>query len=419
MSARPEGMVPQNGGGNDAGAPHAPGPKRSGGGGGKRRRISREEMIARHVALVRPRYRKATKTGKGAILDGLGADTGRHRKSLIRALARESAPPAPRSGRPPRYGPEVAEALLDLWHVLQRPDDARLAAGAADAARALNRSGRRACPDEVVRQLDGISASAVRRLLRPLRARDARWRPSPRARKANRAARERTPVRTHRDWADACLGSMQADTVHHSGPATAGKYVCSLVAVETNTSWVELEALPQLSQRHAVSAFDRIRRRLPFRLAALHTDNGAEFQNAGLDGWCVRNGVARTRGRPRRSNDQAYAEQRNWTAVRRLTGDARLEGEAAREALAGLYAALRDYMNFFQPVRKVTGTERQGAKVVRRYDRGRTPYRRLLDEDDPDAEAKRRLTERFLRADPEELQERIDAALDRLERLGK
>ena len=275
MSARPEGMVPQNGGGNDAGAPHAPGPKRSGARGGRRRRISREEMIARHVALARPRYRKATKTGKGAILDGLGADTGRHRKSLIRALARESAPPAPRSGRPPRYGPEVAEALLDLWHVLQRPDDARLAAGAADAARALNRSGRRACPDEVVRQLDGISASAARRLLRPLRARDARWRPSPRARKANRAARERTPVRTHRDWADACLGSMQADTVHHSGPATAGKYVCSLVAVETNTSWVELEALLQLSQRHAVSAFDRIRRRLPFRLAALHTDNGA------------------------------------------------------------------------------------------------------------------------------------------------
>ena len=248
----------------------------------------------------------------------------------------------------------------------------------------------------------------------------------------------------------ACLGSMQAGTVHHSGPSTAGEYVCSLVAVETNTSRVELEALPQLGQRHAVSAFDRIRRRLPFRLAALHTDNGAEFQNAGLDGWCVRNGVARTRGRPRRSNDQAYVEQRNWTAVRRLTGDARLEGEAAREALAGLYAALRaaaarrrrgrpaglegeaarealagfyaalrDYMNFFQPVRKVTGTERRGAKVVRRYDRGRTPYRRLLDEDDLDAEAKRRLTERFLRADPEELQERIDAALDRLDRLGK
>ena len=98
--------------------------------------------------------------------------------------------------------------------------------------------------------------------------------------------------------------------------------------------------------------------------------------------------------------------------MRRLTGDVRLEGEAAREALAGFYAALRDYMNFFQPVRKLTGTERHGAKVVRRYDRGRTPYRRLLDEDDLGDEAKRRLTERFLRADPEELQERIDAALD-------
>lgn len=419
MSARPEGMIPQDGGGSDAEAARTRRPKRGGARSGKRSRISREELIARHVALVRPRYRKAEKTEKGAILDGLSADTGRHRKSLIRALGREAAAPAPRSGRPPRHGREVAEALFDIWHVLQCPDDARLAAGAADAARALNRSGRRAYPDEVTRLLDSISASTVRRLLRPLRAADARWRPSPRARKANRAVRERTPVRTHRDWADARLGSMQADTVHHSGPTTAGEYVCSLVAVEANTGWVEMEALPRLRQRQVVSAFDHIRKRLPFRLAELHTDNGSEFQNAGLDGWCVHNGVARTRGRPRRSNDQAYVEQRNWTAVRRLTGDARLEGGAARKALAGLYASLRDYMNFFQPVRKLTGTERRGAKVVRRYDRGRTPYRRLLDADDLDAEAKRRLTERFLRLDPEELQERIDAALDRLEQFGK
>ena len=65
------------------------------------------------------------------------------------------------------------------------------------------------------------------------------------------------------------------------------------------------------------------------------------------------------------------------------------------------------------------GVNRRRLPFRRRRDTVERPYRRLLDEDDLDAEAKRRLTERFLRADPEELQERIDAALDRLDRLGK
>ena len=43
-----------------------------------------------------------------------------------------------------------------------------------------------------------------------------------------------------------------------------------------------------------------------------------------------------------------------------------------------MHELLRLYMNFFQPIRKLISKERHGARVVKRYDRAQTPYRRLL-----------------------------------------
>lgn len=48
-----------------------------------------------------------------------------------------------------------------------------------------------------------------------------------------------------------------------------------------------------------------------------------------------------------------------------------------------------------------------------------SPCRKLLAAGVLDGDAERRLAARFLRLDPEDLQERIDAALDRIERLAR
>ncbi|URA09675.1 hypothetical protein [Thermospira aquatica] len=48
-----------------------------------------------------------------------------------------------------------------------------------------------------------------------------------------------------------------------------------------------------------------------------------------------------------------------------------------------LYAYLRLYANFFQPVMKMTEKKRIGSKVQKKHDDIKTPYQRLLESSYP------------------------------------
>jgi hypothetical protein len=57
----------------------------------------------------------------------------------------------------------------------------------------------------------------------------------------------------------------------------------------------------------------------------------------------------------------------------------RYNSRAALECLNMVYATLRQYANFFQPMMKLISKTRHGAKVHKVYDTARTPYQRLLE----------------------------------------
>ena len=122
-----------------------------------------------------------------------------------------------------------------------------------------------------------------------------------------------------------------------------------------------------------------VRKRLPFSLLGLDSDNGGEFINQHLYTYCKRQGITFTRSRSYKKNDSCHIEQKNWSVVRRLVGYDRYTSRAALEALNHVYELLRLYVNFFQPVMKLASKRRQGAKVYKVYDIARTPYQRLLD----------------------------------------
>ena len=44
-----------------------------------------------------------------------------------------------------------------------------------------------------------------------------------------------------------------------------------------------------------------------------------------------------------------------------------------------LYIYLDSYVNYFQPVLKLISKTRVGSKVTKKYDRAKTPYRRVLE----------------------------------------
>ena len=76
-------------------------------------------------------------------------------------------------------------------------------------------------------------------------------------------------------------------------------------------------------------------------------------------------------------------------------------------------------MNFFQPQMRLVSKTRSGAKVTRRYDRARTPYRRIIERPDLPERTKRDLTQTYLGLNPAELKRQIARCQDRLLELAR
>ena len=63
-----------------------------------------------------------------------------------------------------------------------------------------------------------------------------------------------------------------------------------------------------------------IRKRLPFELLGIDSDNGSEFIHPYLLNYCEREHITFTRSRPYRKNDNCFIEKKNYSVVRRAVG---------------------------------------------------------------------------------------------------
>jgi len=183
--------------------------------------------------------------------------------------------------------------------------------------------------------------------------------------------------------------------------------VHTLVLADIATGWTECAPLLVREQRLLTEVLGELRHLMPFPLLGLDTDNDSVFINETFRDYCEQVGIEFTRCRPYRKNDQAWVEQKNGAVVRRMIGYRRFEGLEAAAALARLYAAMRLFVNFFQPSFKLAAKARDGAQVRKRYHPPATPCQRLLAHPQTNEEVRRRLNELRARLDPVRLLKEI------------
>jgi hypothetical protein len=222
------------------------------------------------------------------------------------------------------------------------------------------------------------------------------------------------PVRTFSDWGDPAPGFVEADLVAHSGPTARGSFVQTLTLTDIATGWTECAPLLVREQRLLTEVLTEVRKRLPFPLLGFDTDNDSVFMNETVRDYCLAAGIAFTRCRPYRKNDQAWVEQKNGAVVRRIVGYRRFEGLAAAAALAELYVSVRLFVNFFQPSFKLAEKTREGAKVYKRYHPPATPYQRLIADPRASEQVKRQVEAQRTKLDPVRLLSDIRAVQQRL-----
>ncbi len=323
------------------------------------------------VVAIAGRYAQGDRVERGRILDEFSAVTGFHRKHAMRLLRVGEV--KQRSGaRPGRrvYGEAVREALIVVWEASDRICGKRLRPLLPILVEAMERHGHLQLKQELRIKLLAMSAATIDRALRDIRQAGTatRRRAAPSA-----AIRRSVPVRTFDGWDDPAPGFVEADLVAHSGPVARGSFVQTLVLTDIATGWIECAPLLVREQRLLTEVLSELRKLLPFALLGLDTDNDSVFMNETVRDYCEKAGIEFTRCRPYRKNDQAWVEQKNGAVVRRTIGYRRFEGLEAAAALARLYAAMRLFVNFFQPSFKLATKARDGAKVKKRYHSPATP----------------------------------------------
>jgi len=377
---------------------------------------TRQELLL----CVAPRYNAATKTEKQKILDEFTAATGYHRKYANQLLKHHEAnPTSQRPSKQPRkqdrrrkYDDEVKKALIVVWKTASQICSKRLVPFLPQLVEALERHGHLHLSSETRTKLLAISPATMDRLLADVRH----------AHKGGASAnstrtsllKQQVSIRTFADWEDVQPGYVEADLVAHCGTNVSGSYLHTLTMTDVVTGWTECQALLFRGQEPVVRAISQLAEQMPMTLLGLDTDNGSEFLNNVLLDYCTHHGIDFTRCRAYKKNDQCFVEQKNGAIVRRFVGYDRFEGVEACRILIELYRHLRLYINFFQPSLKLIAKERQGSRVVKKYDQAQTPYQRVLAAQNISTETKAALQIQFAGLDPVDLQNEIATLQDAL-----
>ena len=328
------------------------------------------------LVQIAPRYREASSAFKEVILDEFVAATGYARKYAIRLLNHPvDLKLVIERPRPPRYGREVQQALYLTWTAANHICAKRLIPFLPTLVESLERHGHLQLSEECRSQLLSISPATADRLLRPYRKQERHGISTTRS---GTLLKKQIPIRTFQDWNEVKPGFLEADLVAHCDTQAEGSYLYTLTLTDVATGWTECLPLLNRGQEAVVAALKRAQQLLPFPILGIDTDNGAEFINIELMAYCEQEHITFTRGRPHKSNDQCYVEQKNGQIVRQVVGYDRFSGELAYRQLTELYRALRVYVNCFQPSMKLQTKQREGSKVRRTYDQAQTPLQRLL-----------------------------------------
>ena len=362
-----------------------------------------------YLKAIYPRYQRASRQEKQRIRDEFCQVTRYHPKSALRLLngpPPERQPP-PRRRRPPTYGLRVIQVLAAIWRAAGYPWSLRLKALLPLWLPWARRRFRLTPALEA--QLLRLSARQMDRRLAPYRrpGRTGRYGGT----KPGTLLKHQIPLRTDR-WDVTVPGFTEIDLVAHCGESSDGEFAHSLNLTDIHTTWVETRAVLGRG-RHAVQqALEAMRQTLPFALRGIDSDNGSEFINAHLIGYCQRHEIQFTRGRPYTKDDNAHIAQKNWTHVRKLTGYVRYDSPAAVAALNALYRQERRlFQNLFLPSVKLVRKVRVGARIRRVYDRPQTPFERVQACPEADAVTVAQLSALRAQRDPFALAQAIDQQL--------
>lgn len=374
------------------------------------------ESRNQYLQQLRTEYLKTRlKKERSKLLDEAEKRTKLDRKYLIKKLRPKSNLDKYKQHRKKRrtiYDGYVKATLVECWKIFDRPCGQRLEFSLKTEVDRLITNNELNCSRETAEKIKRISSATIDRKLKHQKEVEHLKR---RYSKQNPLLFQKIPVKTSDEWDRDELGNIQMDHVEHCGQSAAGQFVCSLSNSDISTGWWEGEAIMGMGQERTHQAIGKARQRTPFRWKEIHPDNGRGFINDIIYRYTQKQGIAFTRSRPYKKNDNCWVEQKNKTHIRNIIGYLRYDSKEEMEIISDLYRnELRLYKNFFQPVMKLISKERINGKMHKKYDKPKPPYYRVMKSNQVPKSVKKELKKIYDSLNPAQLKRDIDAKIQKL-----
>jgi hypothetical protein len=173
-------------------------------------------------------------------------------------------------------------------------------------------------------------------------------------------------------------GFLRIDSVHQ-GDFDGIKGLYHVNAVDEVTQWQGIFSIPKISEHFLVPNLEALILSFPFVILGFHSDNGSEYVNHRVAALLTKLNIEFTKSRSRQTNDNALAESKNASVVRKQFGHAHIPAAHADQVNQFAVEILSPYLNFHRPCFfPETITDDKGrARKRYPYQSLSTPYEKL------------------------------------------
>lgn len=167
-------------------------------------------------------------------------------------------------------------------------------------------------------------------------------------------------------------GYIRIDTVHQ-GDQDKVKGVYHINAVDEVTQFQVVVSVERISENYLIPVLEQLLEAFPFKIINFHSDNGSEFINHTVARLLNKLSVAFTKSRARHSNDNALAETKNGSIVRKYLGYVHIPQKWAPVINDFNQNYLVPYLNYHRPCHFAEIIVNEKGKEIKKY-----PYKNMM-----------------------------------------
>ncbi len=173
-------------------------------------------------------------------------------------------------------------------------------------------------------------------------------------------------------------GYIRIDTVHQ-GDKGKTKGVYHINAVDEVTQYEVVYSVERISEQFMIPALAYMLEFFPFKIKGFHSDNGSEYVNKNVAELLEKLRIEFTKSRARHSNDNALAESKNASIIRKVLGYIHIPQHHAELLNKFNQRYLNPHINYHRPcLFPQTIVDKKGKEKKKYpYDLMDTPYEKL------------------------------------------